>query len=53
MKCNLASRHDIKEKKKIKKRRRRRMRDGKYFIRTNPIEELQNEKNYFCSQEQV
>lgn len=35
------------------------MRDGKYFIRTNPIEaaasseELQNEKNYFCSQEQV
>ena len=36
------------------------MRDGKYFIRKNPIEaaaasseELQNEKNYFCSQEQV
>lgn len=30
----------------MKKKQRRRMRDGKYFIRTNPIEEAAVVRNY-------
>lgn len=51
---------------KKKEKRKKRVRDGKYFIHTiaasfpmfiapyiHILKELQNEKNYFCSQEHI